>query len=333
MKLIKDFSIYETPDKDTFLLYNKTNGKNIEIGQNEKDWIKKLEAKNIFSMSDLYEIVGNKYYILFYKGLEDYGFISGCKTPKLKKNIFKLKMPIGVSLTNKISIENSKLIIFFLNSFIMLLLSGVIFNIYQKNNTIMNFSFLNSFDLKTILFWLISVFVSGSIHEIMHGVAAKKNKIESPNSGFLLLVFNPSLYIDLSSIKFIKDFNNFLEVMLAGIKANLMLFLLGVLLIANLGQNDFLNIFIFTNLILIFINLIPFFHLDGGIVLSRVIEMKEKEKSARIFKYIQVVFVYATISTILNNIFIFIVNGNKFLLELTIPISFFISYIYMRKGK
>ncbi|MDS8576551.1 peptidase M50 family protein [Streptococcus pneumoniae] len=121
--------------------------------------------------------------------------------------------------------------------------------------------------LNILLFWLLVVIISATIHEFSHAIIANNYQIEIPNCGIMLLLFNLAFFVDLSGVQFLKNKKQFLKIMLAGIASNSILSLTGLLVLLFTSYKLLGLLFFIINLGMIFINSIPFFQYDSGIIL------------------------------------------------------------------
>lgn len=82
----------------------------------------------------------------------------------------------------------------------------------------------------------------------------------------MLLLFNLAFFVDLSGVQFLKNKKALLKIMLAGIASNSILSLIGLVFMLFTSYKLLGLLFFIINLGMIFINSIPFFQYDSGII-------------------------------------------------------------------
>ncbi|VKO20782.1 Peptidase [Streptococcus pneumoniae] len=195
------------------------------------------------------------------------GLIDSMKSRK-KINIFKISWDFNITLSEKLNYKrfnkNFEKILFGIFP-LALILQCFIMYIYRADilTNFQNFPIT----LNILLFWLLVVNISATIHEFSHAIIANNYQIEIPNCGIMLLLFNLAFFVDLSGVQFLKNKKQFLKIMLAGIASNSILSLTGLLVLLFTSYKLLGLLFFIINLGMIFINSIPFFQYDSGIIL------------------------------------------------------------------
>ena len=182
--------------------------------------------------------------------------------------------------------------------------------------------------LNTLLFWWLVVIISATIHEFSHAIVAKNYQIEIPNCGIMLLLFNLAFFVDLSGVQFLKNKKQFLKIMLAGIASNSILSLIGLLVSVFTSYKLFGLLFFIINLGMIFINSIPFFQYDSGIIL-RYLNSNNNNLN---FQYIvQLLIAFIIIYFPLNQLLHFLIPNVIVRSIGGVVISILLSILYMRE--
>lgn len=339
MKIIEKYKILKTPNEGIYHLYNTINKKNIMIGDLEKNWINELAKFKDFNISDVYNIVGDEYYLDFLNALEKFELIDKMQVKKkiLKKfNIFKLMWCFNLCITEKLNskklCEIFEIILF---KFTPILGIFTLFSIMLKNNDILVRINSFHFNISYIVIWIITVFISGSLHEISHAIIAKNRNVSVPDCGVMLLIFNPSFFVDLSGIAFLNNLKDFFKIMISGIVMNLFLLFIGVVMFIYTPFIKLAEIIILVNFLMAIINIIPFFEYDGGIIFQKLLEHQNNVKYFKIIKFMQLLIVYSIILFTcfgLENYLSFIDNNYE---QVILPfiISGLLTYLFNRNGE
>ena len=184
-----------------------------------------------------------------------------------KLNIFKISLDFNIVLSEKLIYrkfnKNFERILFGIFPLSLFFLSFLIYAYW-----IDIFTNFQSFpiSLNVLLYWWLVVIISATIHEFSHALVAKNYQIEIPNCGIMLLLFNLAFFVDLSGVQFLKNKKALLKIMLAGIASNSILSLIGLVFMLFTSYKLLGLLFFIINLGMIFINSIPFFQYDSGII-------------------------------------------------------------------
>lgn len=333
MKIINNYKILRTPNKGIYHLYNPINKKNIMIGIEELSWINKLSFYNNFKILDVYKIVGEEYYLKFLTALEQLGLLVDEKKMKKDFNIFKIMFSFNISITEMI---HSKKISSLLEK---ILFRGTVFIAFFTiisvllNRDILFDKLVNinlSFD--TLIYWIIVVFISGSLHEFSHVITAKNRDVSIPDCGLMLLIFNPSFFVDLSGIAFVSKIADFFKIMISGVVMNLLLLLIGLLVYIYTPFVNFSEILILVNLLMILINTIPFFEYDGGIIFQKILESQRTVKYYKIIKCMQNIIVYSIILFTFYSIEAYMSISGVISVFVPVILSGILTYFFSKKG-
>lgn len=174
------------------------------------------------------------------------------------------------------------------------------------------------------------VIIFATIHEISHAIIANNYQIEIPNCGIMLLLFNLAFFVDLSGVQFLKNKKQFLKIMLAGIASNSILSLTGLLVLLFTSYKLLGLLFFIINLGMIFINSIPFFQYDSGIIL-RYLNSNNNNLNFQYIVQLLIAFViiYFPLSQLLQfltpNIIVRSIGG--------VVVSILLSILYMKEGR
>lgn len=326
MRIVDKIKILSTPYEGRYHPYIPSSKKHILIGEQEKKWLEQLIGQE-FTISDLLVLIGEKYYLRFYAALSKMGLIDSMKSRKI--NIFKISWDFNITLSETLNCKrfnkNFEKILFgifplalILQCFIMYVHRADIFTNLQ------NFPIM----LKTLLFWWIVVIISATIHEFSHAIVAKNYQIEIPNCGIMLLLFNLAFFVDLSGVQFLKNKKQFLKIMLAGIASNSILSLIGLLISVFTSYKLLGLLFFIINLGMIFINSIPFFQYDSGIIL-RYLKSNNNNLNFQYIVQLLIAFIiiYFPLSQLLHfltsNVIVRSIGG--------MVISILLSILYMRE--
>lgn len=326
MRIVDKIKILSTPYEGHYHLYIPSSKKHILVGEQEKKWLEQLIGQD-FTISDLLVLVGEKHYLRFYAALSKMGLIDSTKSRKI--NIFKISWDFNITLSEKLNCKrfnkNFEKILFgifplalILQCFIIYVYRAVIFTNFQ------NFPITPN----TLLFWWLVVIISATIHEFSHAIVANNYQIEIPNCGIMLLLFNLAFFVDLSGVQFLKNKKQFLKIMLAGIASNSILSLIGLFISVFTSCKLLGLLFFIINLGMIFINSIPFFQYDSGIIL-RYLNSNNNNLN---FQYIvQLLIAFIIIYFPLNQLLHFFIPNVIVRSIGGVVISILLSILYMRE--
>lgn len=143
----------------------------------------------------------------------------------------------------------------------------------------------------------------------------------------ILIPFN----VDLSGLAFSVNTKKYFEIMTAGILGNLFLVTLGIISLLYSQYSTVGVLIIIVNLIMVFINLIPFFDYDGGIILNKFIIVQNQTKYGPFYKKIQMAVVYSIILFTLYGVSSSIGISSGYLILLPPLISGVATYLFMKR--
>lgn len=326
MRIVDKIKILSTPYEGHYHLYIPSSKKHILVGEQEKKWLEQLIDRE-FTISDLLVLVGKKYYLRFYAALSKMGLIDSTKSRKI--NIFKISWDFNITLSEKLNCKrfnkNFEKILFGIFPLALILQCFIIY-VYRADifTNFQNFPIT----LNTLLLWWLVVIISATIHEFSHAIVANNYQIEIPNCGIMLLLFNLAFFVDLSGVQFLKNKKQFLKIMLAGIASNSILSLIGLFISVFTSSKLLGLLFFIINLGMIFINSIPFFQYDSGIILRYL----NSNKNNLNFQYIvQLLIAFIIIYFPLNQLLHFLIPNVIVRSIGGVVISILLSILYMRE--
>lgn len=286
-KIKSGLRFYPTPD-GAYHVYDPGASRHFKLGEQEVSWLRMLDGR-----SSVQELVGKiplEYFEDFFRNLSRMGLLEGSEAAKEPFNPFKIKVfkfdpsPLlesaGMFATGYRKFLNG--VTWPLVFFNFFLLSGVVAGVPNLVPPVQQVVGNFHFSWVMILYYLLAVGIIAAIHELSHGLVATSYKVTVPAFGFMLLILNPAFYADVSGINHLADKDQRVQVLAAGVKSNNMMFFVGsiaYLFQSNTAAAPFWLFFIFLNLALAFVNLIPFVPYDGYYIFQEL--MGEPRYSAR----------------------------------------------------
>lgn len=301
-KVITDIACYE--------LFNKKDNKIYSIGSKKLDRyfeVKEAIKDPIFkaikyfdgthSLIEIDNLLRNKEKLSFnieefYNLLKTTGLLEDENENKVEKSEYEksaLKL-LEIDISKRENFFNKLLFlipVIFVSTFILIPFSikNIISNIgcfVDINNFKINGSCITGFISVLGMF-----FVSILLHELAHGIVARKYGLTPKNLTISLYLFiSPMVYLKIPGLYTIKE-NERIKVWIAGIYTNLFLSLLSFSFLGYLNGEIFKIAFVFgyINLMFILMNLWPFLPLDGYFILSTALKMPNlRKKSFKEFK-------------------------------------------------
>lgn len=234
--------------------------------------------RELYNGSDLQVIqskfnISKEYIECFIKTLRQKNVIG---SPKAKKNnILFYRIPIfdADNLITRISnlikdhITISRLIFGLVNTSIIL---GITLLFLNWNNIISS-NFLSLPKIQYVILYL-TLITSIIIHEFAHGVTCKLLGGKVGKMGFILILFTPAFYCDISGVRLIENKWKKVLASFAGIYTNIFLLSISSVMYYFTGKY-FFSCFALMQLGFIISNLIPFIKLDGYWILSFITEI------------------------------------------------------------
>lgn len=296
-KVINDILVYELFNKKDSKIYcvgSREIDRYFEVRGNIKDEV--LKAIEYFdgthTLEEIYTLLREKEGLSFdiekfYDLLQTTGLLENEKENKVEKSEYErvsLKLlEMDISKNEKIFNKLSG-IVPFIFIFTLILIPFSVFNIRSNIGSfvdIKNFKINGSYIIGAITIVAI-FFISILLHEIAHGIVARKyGLIPKKLVVSLYLFISPMVYLKIPGLYTIKE-NERIKVWAAGIYTNLFLALLSFSLIGHLHGELFKVVFVlgYVNLMFIVMNLWPFLPLDGYFILSTLMKMPNLRKKS-----------------------------------------------------
>ena len=229
-----------------------------------------MEIQNKFEITE-------ETYNSMYEQFEKVGVIGAAK--KEKFTLFWIKIPLlnpdrFLTAVTKVFANNkgmTKTLFYLINVFIL-----YSFYLLIQNYDTLSERALASFSSLQLVYAYLTMIFCVFLHELGHGFVCKYYNGKVDRIGFMLIFFNPALYCDVSDAYFFKKRRHRAFVSLAGIwvQSVLMgLFLVLWQLHPNESYSQYLCWMVFTNLMIIITNSIPFVKLDGYWVVSHLTDI------------------------------------------------------------
>lgn len=301
-KVINDIACYELFNKKYDKIYSigsKKLDRYFEVNESIKDAV--FKAVKYFdgthSIEEIDTLLRNKENLSFnidhfYSLLKTTGLLENENENTVEKSEYEkssLKLlEVDISKKQNIFEKLSVLIpIIFISTLVLIPFSitSIISNIWcfvDINNFKINGSYIIGFISVLIIF-----FISILLHELSHGIIARKYGLIPKNFTISLYLFiSPMVYLKIPGLYTIKEIER-IKVWSAGMYMNLFLALLSFSLLGSLEGEIFKLAFVtgYINLMFIVMNLWPFLPLDGYFILSTVLKMPNlRKKSFKEFK-------------------------------------------------
>lgn len=344
MKKLRNNIHFFLKDNGVVHMYDELSKEHYKIGIEQKKWLEEIDGTK--SDAELKKIIPEQYFEEFMSYINSFNLLEETST-KAKKNINPFKIKISL-INNDIFFEKIKKVCIlyrktlFIATPILLLLAFIIF-IFQNINTDFDFTnMINNIEVHNIFFYIVIIFLTGTLHELSHTFVAKSYSVSIPSIGIMLFYFMPSFFVDISGINFINEKEKRVKILLSGILMNMNVATICLIFMMLFNINS--NYIIFTivlNFMMIIVNMIPYIEFDGYYILINLIEnstikysLLKKNKSEPyeiIFSIISLFFVSSIIFSTVNNL-IRLIDLPSFLTYI-IYLFLFITYIFFtRKG-
>ncbi|ADI25419.1 M50 family metallopeptidase [Geobacillus sp. C56-T3] len=272
---IKDSLQFYKLDNGIYHVYDPTSMKHFRIGEQEVKWLKLLNGEN--SEEFLKKHIPEEFFEKFINQVKQLGLLEGQKVKK-KFDLFKIKFTVLsvndlLNKLGKFSYIFRKFLKYFSGIFLFINFIFIALNFNNIRDILNNFHF----DLSIIFFYLISVLTIGFLHEFSHALVAKSYGVNVPNIGMMLFYLHPAFYADISGINLLSNKKARVSTLLSGILINNILLSMSVLSYHFLKDNHpnlslYIIYFSIINLIMIFINIIPFVEFDGYYILINLFD-------------------------------------------------------------
>lgn len=273
------------------LVLNKRNGESYELGKKESIVISLIDGKKTpYEISKICDFFSENEIIDLENQLFELDIISKDKYSS-KINLLKIKIPIFSP--NKIFkdgfITNFSYYIFIATTglFAMCGTVSVFLNVFYGisdniSRYIQSFSSFRNFKFNDIIFIIAFFVFSLILHEFGHLIVARKHKINVPDVGFMLYLFVPCAYTNLTFLNYCNSKSIKLKVFLAGTLSDC-----GLLGISMTGfylcvPNVYSRYFLLSALVCmvsIIGNLVVAFKFDGYYILQTVLGINNLRKT------------------------------------------------------
>ena len=296
-KVINDISVYELFSKKDSKIYcvgSRDIDRYFEVKGNIKDQV--LKAIEYFdgtnTLEEIYTLLKEKDGVSldiekFYNLLQTTGLLENEKENKVEKSEYErisLKL-LEVDISkNERTFNKLSCMVPFIFILTLILIPFSVANIKSNIGSfvdIKNFKINGSYIIGAITIVAI-FFISILLHEIAHGIVARKYGLIPKNLVVSLYLFiSPMVYLKIPGLYTIKE-NERIKVWIAGIYTNLFLALLSFSFIGHLQGELFKVVFVlgYINLMFIVMNLWPFLPLDGYFILSTLMKMPNLRKKS-----------------------------------------------------
>lgn len=258
-------------NKDKYHVFNKKSKKSFEFGKNEASILDSFRRPSSFG--ELLErnkdrISADRLQKLI-EVLHNQGFLESSEV-KSTNHLTRIKW--GMFNPSKYIQPNDKLVVIFSQILrllpVPLVLLGIIMMLITEQSMI---QLLSNYQISSqnIVITIVIMFLMTVIHELGHATVAIRAGLPVPEMGLMFYWFAPCGYADVSSIHFLKDNNQKIRVLFAGIQVHILVLALGMILLAIFPQSASISIpLIVINLASILINSTFFLKLDGYHILT-----------------------------------------------------------------
>jgi putative peptide zinc metalloprotease protein len=253
-------------------VYDAQTNRHFKLGEQEVAWLRMLDGER--SKEDLRGDIPEEYFDPFFAQLGRMGLLEGSEA-KRELDLFKLK--VRTLSPNDVLNRLAKFSVYYrraLNvTFPVLLLLNVLLlptawmNIQKSLQSV-------QFGPWPVVAYLAAMLLIGFVHESSHALVAKSHGVNVPAMGFMLLLFHPAFYADVSGMSMLKKSRPRINIMLAGIMANnwLVTIAFGLyFLVQGTPAAMYVLAFIWLNVMLMFINIVPFVQYDGHYILLELV--------------------------------------------------------------
>ncbi|MDB5672535.1 MAG: hypothetical protein JWO25_3494 [Alphaproteobacteria bacterium] len=274
MLKIKDQLEFYPAEKGLIHVYDASSARHFKLGAQEVGWLKLLDGTR--SADQLVGLIPFEYFQRFLGTVERLGLldqpVAASKPPFNPLKIKIAKFDPGRLLDGNLKFARlyrhalnwMSLPLFLLN------LAAIILLFPQIRDAIQDFHF----SLAIVPAYLLTIFVVGLAHEYSHALVATSFGAKVPRIGFMLFFLQPAFYADVSAINLFSDRKSRVQTLLAGIQANNILAFFGIIAALCTFQTaafPYLVFFVAMNIMLMFINLVPFVEYDGYYIFQDLI--------------------------------------------------------------
>lgn len=273
------------------LVLNKRNGQSYELGKKESIVISLIDGKKTpYEISQLCQFFSEKEIICLENQLVTLDIISKNKH-SAKLNLLKMKIPLFTP--NKFFKDGIVTNIFYYlftatnGLFIFCGIVSTLLNMLcgisdDKSKYIQSFGSFQKFEYVDMAY-IIGFFVfSLLLHEFGHLIVARKHKINVPDVGFMLYLFVPCAYTNLTFLNYCNDKKTKLKVFLAGTLSDCGLLGIATTLFHLCVPNSISKYFLISALVCMVSitgNLVVTFRFDGYYILQTVLGVNNLKKT------------------------------------------------------
>ena len=256
-----------------FHVYDPTNQRHFKLGEQEVGWVKLLDGER--SKDELRGLIPEEYFDTFFAQLDRLGILEGSKG-KREFDLFKMKVRTFTpnDLLDRLAAGSVYYRRVLNLTFPFLLLLNVLLLPFAWQNMQKAMQSFH-FGPMTVVAYFSAILIIGFVHESSHALVAKSYGVNVPAIGFMLMLFHPAFYADVSGMNLLKSSRPRINIMLAGIMANnvmataaLMIYLM---LQGTTAAAPYLLAFVWINVILMFVNVVPFVQYDGHYILLELL--------------------------------------------------------------
>jgi putative peptide zinc metalloprotease protein len=268
-------------DVGLYHVFDPSTSKHFRMGQQEVQWLRLLDGER--STEALRDHIPFEYFDGFFAAAARLNLLEGLR-PQRKFDLFKIKIPLNNpnSLLDKMGRFTVlyRVLLNRLSAFLFLLNLTVLLILGRKAVTSLGSVHFSAW---VVVFYLAAILLIAFCHEGSHSIVAKSYGVNVPAVGFLLLYLQPAFYADVSGIGLIQRRRPRINVLLAGVMANNVLVSISLFLFFLLRDplRIYMLYFIWMNVIIILMNLIPFVEYDGYYILQELLNEPDLASRAR----------------------------------------------------
>ena len=268
-------------DGGIYHVYDPSTSKHFRMGRQEVQWLSLLDGKR--SIAALRDHIPLEYFNSFFAAATRLELLESRRRSR-RFDLFKIKLPLTNPnlLLNKLGrfpvvyrvMLNYVCPLLFLLNLAMLAILG-----RSAVDSLGSFHF----SVWTVLFYVAALLAIGFCHEGSHSLVAKSYGVNVPAVGLLLFYLQPAFYADVSGIRLLQRRGARINVLLAGVMANNLLISVALVLSFLLqGTARVYDLyFMWMNVLILAVNLIPFVEYDGYYVLQELLNEPDLATRAR----------------------------------------------------
>jgi putative peptide zinc metalloprotease protein len=268
-------------DGGLYHVFDPTTSKHFRMGQQEVQWLKLLDGER--SKEALRDQIPQEYFDQFFSNTTRLGLLDGMGQGRTF-DLLKIKVPL--SNPNRLLDEMgllTKLYRVLLNRLSVFLAVLNIMGLLMLGRKAIDSLASLHFSPWIVVFYLVAILLIGFCHEASHSIVAKSYGVNVPAVGMMLFYLHPSFYADVSGIRLIRSQAAKINVLCAGVMANNLLVSLSLFLYFLLPEpaRTYASCFVWMNVMIVFINLIPFVEYDGYYILQELLNEPDLASRAR----------------------------------------------------